>query len=350
MHEADDSTLARREFLKTTTGALVVGFTAADMPAGQAAQVAAVERGVKSGPPDAAEVDSYIAVHPNNTVTIFAGYVDLGQGGPTALCQIAAEELDLDFDQVLTVRNDTFVCTNGFTAASRTIGIGGTELRAAAAEARRVLLTRASGRPKAPTQNLPVSRGAVSVKGDAGRSVTYGELLGDQPFNYRYEPVTYTGGIELPRRSTTNAPPKPRAEYKVVGTRVPRADMPDKVRGTYVYMQHVRVPGMLHGRVIWPKGQGANGISIPAVASVDEQSIRDIPGVQIVRRRHFVGVVAANEWDAVRAARQLKITWEAFAPKLPGHEGIHDHYRAAKTTELVVVSEGDAVAALAQSG
>src|SRR6266853_4402244 len=345
MHDAEDhSVLARREFLKTTTGALVVGFSAAHMPVAHGAGGAAVERGLKSGPPDPAEVDSYIAVHPNNTVTIFAGYVDLGQGGPTALCQIAAEELDLDFHQVFTVRNDTFVTTNGFTAASRTIGIGGTELRAAAAEARRVLLTRASERLKVPIQNLTVTRGVVAVKGGASRSVTYGELLGDQPFNYRYAPVTYTGGIELPRRSTTNAPPKPRAEYKVVGTRVPRADMPDKVRGTYVYMQHVRVPGMLHGRVVWPKGQGANGVSLPKVLSIDNQSIKDIPGVQIVRRRNFVGVAAAHEWDAVRAARQLKITWEAFAPKLPGHEGIHDHYRAAKTIELVVVNEGDAVA------
>ena len=107
---------------------------------------AAVQRGVVSGPPDPAQVDSYVAIHPDNTATIFAGYVELGQGGPTALRQVAAEELDLDFDQVKDVRADTFVSTNGFTAASRTAGIGGTELRAAAAEARRVLLELASER------------------------------------------------------------------------------------------------------------------------------------------------------------------------------------------------------------
>src|SRR5580700_5079112 len=130
---------ARRDFLKTT-GSLVVGFSAAETLGAQSPVAADFQRGAVSGPPDDAQVDSYIAVHPNNTVTIFSGYVELGQGGPTALRQIAAEELDLDFDQVQTVRNDTFVCTNGATYASMTVAIGGVKLRAAAAEARRMLV------------------------------------------------------------------------------------------------------------------------------------------------------------------------------------------------------------------
>src|SRR5207237_10133771 len=130
MRNADDrAELARREFLKAT-GSLVVGFSAAETVA---AQSTAPARGSVSGPPDDAEIDSYIAVHPNNTVTIFSGYVELGQGGPTALRQIAAEELDLGFDQVQTVRNDTFVSTNGATSASMTVGVGGVKLSAAAA-------------------------------------------------------------------------------------------------------------------------------------------------------------------------------------------------------------------------
>src|SRR5947209_5508380 len=94
--------LARREFLKATTGALVVGLGASEVLIAQrqTSGTSPWERGIKSGPPDPAEVDSYLAVHPNNTATLFAGYVDLGQGGPTALRQIAAEELDLDFGQV----------------------------------------------------------------------------------------------------------------------------------------------------------------------------------------------------------------------------------------------------------
>src|SRR5262249_2697840 len=151
----------------------------------------AAARGATSGPPDDAQLDSYIAVHPDNTVTIFSGYVELGQGGPTALRQIAAEELDLDFDQVHTVRNDTFVCTNGATYASMTVAVGGVKLRAAAAEARRALLQLAAERLKAPVEELTVTRGVVSTK--THQSVTYGELLGDRPFNRKYEAVPYRG-------------------------------------------------------------------------------------------------------------------------------------------------------------
>jgi len=337
-------TLARREFLKST-GALVVGFSVAtELSAAQQGGPPAARwvRGAMSGPPDNAEIDSYIAIHPNNTATIFSGYVDIGQGGPTALCQIAAEELDLDFNQILTVRADTFVSTNGFTAASRTAGIGGTELRAAAAEARRALLTLAAERLKVPVSELTVAKGVVTVKSNPQRSVTYGALLGDKPFNQRYEAVPYSGGVELPRKNPDNAPPKPRSEYRIVGTKVPRLDMPEKVAGTYVYVQHVRLPGMLHGRVVWPRGQGALGISVPKVLKVDEQSIKDIAGVRVVRRENFVGVVAEREWDAVRASRQLKVTWEAFAPALPGDEALHDTFRKAKTNDTVVVNNGNA--------
>jgi nicotinate dehydrogenase subunit B len=349
----DHSALARREFLKTTTGALVVGLGANHLAIAQVQTAGASvwERGVRSGPPDPAEVDTFLAIHPDNTATLFAGYVDLGQGGPTALRQIAAEELDLEFGQVLIADNDTFVTTNGFTAASRTIGIGGTEVRAAAAEARRVLLTLASERLKAPVSDLTVAKGVVAVKQDARRSVTYGELLGDKRFNRRYEPPPFNNrGIEQPRTNADFAPPKSRAAYSLVGTRVPRPDMPDKVRGTYKYMQHVRVPGMLHGRVVWPQGQVAGAVSLPKVVSIDQESVKAIPGVRIVRRNNFVAVAADREWDAVRAARQLKVTWEPFAAVYPGHDGIHDTFRAAMTNDIVVFDSGDATAGLAQPG
>ena len=203
----------------------------AQAPAGAGA---ALQRGLVSGPPDPTLLDSYLAVHSNNTASIYLGYVDLGQGGPTALCQVAADELDLDFNQISIVRNDTFTCTNGFTAASRTAGIGGVETRVAAAEARRVLLGLASERLKAPVQDLTVAKGVVSVKGAPGRSVTYGELLGDKPFNRKFEPVRFDArGAATPRTNTDVAPLKSPSDYKVVGTRVPRPDMHDKVRGTY---------------------------------------------------------------------------------------------------------------------
>jgi nicotinate dehydrogenase subunit B len=353
MRESDDRAgdarpgVPRREFLKAT-GSLVVGFSATETLAAQVPATVAAARGTVSGPPDDAEIDSYVAVHPDNTVTIFSGYVELGQGGPTALRQIAAEELDLDFNQVQTVRNDTFVCTSGATYASMTVAIGGVKLRAAAAEARRTLLGLAAERLSVPVEDLIVARGVVAVKREPQRSVTYGDLLGDKRFNRRYEAVPYRGiGIELPRTNPNNAAPKPRDEYRVVGQRIPRFDIPDKVRGKYVYIQHVRIPGMLHGRVVWPRGQGTYGAGTPKVISIDEQSIKDIVTAKIVRRGSFVAVAAEREWDAVRAARQLKVTWDAVGP-LPGSDGLHDSFRAAKAKDLVVVDTGDAAAAMKQ--
>jgi CO/xanthine dehydrogenase Mo-binding subunit len=331
----------RRTFLKTS-GAVVVGIGVAAVPgsvqAGQA-RTGPYVRGVVSGPPDDAELDAYIAIHPNNTITIFSGHVDHGAGGPTTLRQVAADELDLDFSQVSIARNDTFVSTAGNTGASRTAATGGAKLRAASAEARRVLMTLASERLGVPAQELSVAKGVVFVRSDPRRSVTYGDLMGDRAFNRRYEPVTYDGGIELPRRGRNNAPQKSPADYTIVGARVPRMDTLAKVKGTLVFMQHVRVPGMLHGRVVWPRGQRAYG-SAPKVMSIDEKSIANLPGVRIVRRGNFVGVVAEREWDAVRASRQLAVTWDT-PPELPGSEGLFAKIRAAKTEDETVVNTGD---------
>ena len=130
--------------------------------------------------------------------------------------------------------------------------------------------------------------------------MSYGELVGDKPFDIKF---------------TGTAPRKPPSQYKLVGTRVPRVDMPAKVDGTYTHMQHVRVANMLHGRVVRPRGQRAYGTRAAPLA-IDEGSIKDIPGAQIVRRGDFVGVVAESEWDAVRAAQQLEVRWQD-TPSLP---------------------------------
>jgi CO/xanthine dehydrogenase Mo-binding subunit len=339
----------RRAFLKAT-GVVIVAFSIADRGRAQSKDAkAAPTRGLVSGPPDPNAVDSYIAINADNTATLYTGYVELGQGGPTALVQIAAEELDLEFEQVKTATVDTFVSTNGFTAASRTAGIGGTETRAAAAEARRVLLALAAERLDAAVGDLTVAKGVVSVGGDAQRAVTYADLVAGKSFDRTFEQFAYNGGIELPRKGADHAVPKPRDAYRIVGTRVPRPDIAEKVRGTYRFVHHVRLPGMLHGRVVWPRGQGAHGITNPTVVAVDEGSIADIPGVQVVRRNNFVGVVAEREWDAVRAARQLEVTWQPFAKALPGHERLFDRFRSAKTEDLIDTDDGDVDAALAHA-
>jgi CO/xanthine dehydrogenase Mo-binding subunit len=137
---------------------------------------------------------------------------------------------------------------------------------------------------------------------------------------------------------------KPVTSYNVVGTKVPRRDSPDKVMGQYTYMQHVRVPGMLHGRVVRPRGQSAYKAGA-RVVSLDEGSILDIPAARVVRKNDFIGVVAEDEWAAVKAAAQLKVAWDT-TPTLPGSDRMHEQMRSAKTEDRVVTQRGDTMAAL----
>jgi nicotinate dehydrogenase subunit B len=321
---------SRRDLLKGG-GAMIVGFSFAGELASTASAFAA--SGDIAGPPDPNAIDSWIALHADNTATLYFGKCELGQGNTTGLLQIAGEELDLDMSQLSAVRLDTNVTPNqGATSSSSSIERGGPQVRAAAAEARQALLARASVRLGVQTGSLTVAKGVVSIDGDPSRAVGYGELLGDKPFA-----VKFTG----------TAPQKQASQYRLVGTRVPRIDIPDKAAGKYEHMQHVRVANMLHGRVVRPRGQRAYG-SGAKVRSIDNSSIANIPGAQIVRRGDFVGVVAEREWDAVKAAQQLAVTWEA-SPALPDRAKLPEVLRAAKTTDTVVVNIGDAEKGFAQA-
>jgi nicotinate dehydrogenase subunit B len=320
-------TFPRRDLLKAG-GALLIGFAIRGAARAQTADGVALVTGPDQ--PDPNRLDTWIAIHADNTATIFIGFVELGQGCTTALLQLAAEELDLAMSQVKTVRLESHTMPNqGGTVASASVARGGPRIRAAAAEARQALLKMASQKLDAPVEFLTVSGGVVSVKQNPKKSVTYGQLVGDKPFN-----LPYTG----------TAPLKPFADYKVVGRSIPRLDIPDKAAGKYVHMHHVRIPGMLHGRVVRPRGQGAYGDGA-RVLSVEENSISGITGARVIRKRDFIGVVAENEWDAVRAARGLKVTWDQPAA-LPGTAGLHQQMRAAKTTDRMVLDNGDVGAAL----
>jgi nicotinate dehydrogenase subunit B len=323
--------VVRREFLKAG-GALVVGFSMRGVSLAQGPAASGL-RAAKPGPPDAKLIDTWIAVHADNTATAYIGYAELGQGASTALLQIAAEELDLEMNQISSVRLDTHVTPNqGATVASAAIERGGPTIRAAAAEARQALLALASRRLNVPVDRLIVSNGVVSVAGDATRSVKYGDLLGDKPFE-----IALTG----------TAPQKPVSQYKIVGSRHPRVDIPDKVSGAYTYVQQVRLPNMLHGRVVRPLGQGAYADGA-RVVNVDAASIAGIPSARIVRKRDFLAVVSPSEWDAVRAAKQLKVTWDMPA-SLAGTQGLFDQMRSAKTTDSVIAEKGDVSAALGRA-
>ena len=310
--------LTRRGLLKGG-GALIVGFSLAE--------AAWAQPGPPQGP-DRTRIDSWIAIHADNTATVLIGYVELGEGCTTSLPQVAAEELDLGMDQVRTVAHETGVTPyQGGTYSSSAIARGRPQVQAAAAEARLELMKRAALALGAPLEAFSVERGVVSAPGVA-RTVTYGELVGDRPFE-----IAFTG----------TATPKPPAQYRIVGQPIVRQDMAAKVAGTHRYVQHVRLPGMLHARIVRPRGQGAFGAP-PRIASVDEASIAGIPA-RVVRSGDFLAVAAEREWDAVRAARQLTVEWHR-GESLPGDADLYEQMRSADAQDRVVAERGDIEAAL----
>jgi len=316
----DKPFLVKRRDLLKAGGALVIPF---QLPAMVRAQAL---RDPKAGPPDPEQIDSWIAIHQDNTATVYIGFAELGQGCSTALLQVAAEELDLAMDQVATVGLDTHLTPNqGGTYSSSAIRVGGPQVQRAAAEARQALLAMAAEQLNTPAESLSVTRGVVSGPGTA--EISYGALIGERRFN---QPFTGT------------APVKDPATYTLVAAPVPRKDIPLKANGTYRYIQHLRLPGMLHGRIVRPPGQGAYRDGVRIVA-VNEDSISHIPGARVLRQNHFIGVVVPREWDAVKAARELEVTWERPST-LPGNDALFSRMENGPTNDRVVVDEGDVAA------
>jgi nicotinate dehydrogenase subunit B len=316
---------SRRDILKSG-GALVVSFSLA----------AASGQAEAQGAPTAAkplaltEVDSFLSIDAKGMVTVFSGKVDLGTGVATALPQIVAEELDVPLRMIKLVQGDTALTPEqGPTWGSLSVQIGGMQLRNAAATAKAALLEEAAKRLKVRKEDLKAADGAVSA---GSKRVSYGELIGNKAFALKLD-------------HTKPAPGKNPADYRIVGKPIPRADIPEKVTGTFVYMQDFRVAGMLHGRVVRPPAFGAR------LEGVDENSIKDIAGVvKVVRERDFLGVVAESEWGAIKAAHTLKASWSK-SETLPDAARLWEHVRASKVVKDEATSTvGDAAAALAEPG
>src|SRR5262249_20051117 len=269
-------------------------------------------------------LDAWLAVATDGAVTLFTGKVELGTGVTTALAQIVAEELDVRVERVGVIQGDTERTPNqGYTVGSKTIQQGGPQIRQAAADARRTLLGLAATRLNVAPEQLTVDDGVVGVRSEPGRRVTYAELIGGR----RFESAL-----------STAASSKRPSEYRVVGTSVARVDIPGKVTGAPSYVHDLRPPGMLHRRVGRPPAVGAT------VESIDESSIRDVPGhVRVVREGNFIGVVAEREEQAILAAHALKVTWHESAT-LPDMAELHREIRAARTADKAVNTPGDTTA------
>jgi nicotinate dehydrogenase subunit B len=313
--------LTRRQFLQST-GALVVAFGLPIESRGQ--QAPALRQSGGPLPPN--QLDSWLIIHKDGTVTVLTGKVELGTGVSTSLRQIVADELDCAFEKITWVQGDTAnTVDQAPTFGSQTIKRGGSQLRQAAAEAKATLLSLASARLGVAVETLTVSQGLIS---GGKKSVTYAELLGGLSFNGEI-----TGKIK----------PKNAGDYKLVGRSVPRVDIPAKASGEHIYLQNLRLPAMLHGRVIRPPSVGAK------LLRVDETSVKEIPGlVKIVVKENFVGVVCAREEQAIRAASELKITWQE-TPSLPAMNQLADTLRKISSNDKPPANSGDVEAALSAS-
>ncbi len=333
----------RREFVRTA-GGLLVGFSLVDpatVPLAFAQSPAAAAGGAaESTAPSPASLDAWLHVDTRGHVHVFTGKVEIGMGVETALGQIVAEELDVPVDRVSFVMGDTARTPDqGGVGGSTSISNGAKPLRNAAACARALLLQAASRHMGAPVASLDVRDGIVRVEGTASTQVSYGELTGGEALR---ETLQVTGrGFSLNVEGAGK--PKDPSTYRIVGQPVPRVDMGPKVLGTFRYVTEVRLPGMLHGRVVRPPGIGAH------VVSVDESAAKQVPGyVRTVVKGDFVGVVAEREWAAIRAARALTVTWSAPATSFPSHDGLYAHMREAvpKATRETL-KRGDVDGALA---
>ncbi|WP_375538966.1 molybdopterin cofactor-binding domain-containing protein [Pseudomonas frederiksbergensis] len=282
------------------------------------------------------ELGLFIAISDDGRVYGFNGHVDLGTGIRTSLAQIVAEELDLNLDQVCMVLGDTERAPNqGATIASATLQISAIPLRNAAAEARRYLLVTAAQRWSLDAGSLKIEAGVI--RAEDGRSTTFAELV---------------HGEHVELRISGTAPLKPAEDYRLVGKGAARVDIPGKATGELTYVHDMRVPDMLHGRVIRPPyaGLDCGDFVGNSLLEVDEASIAHIAGiVAVVVIRDFVGVVALREEQAIKAAQALKITWKTWNQGLPDLSDVEQAIRDNPRVQRVVLDQGNVDEALANA-
>src|SRR5690349_13626839 len=293
-HELD-----RRTFLKAG-GALIV--TAAVPGAVVGALTEAAAAAVPYPALDPTALATWLTIHADGSVTARSGHVELGHGVQTGLAQIVAEELDVPIGRITMILGHTNQTPDqGDTAGSTSIRVAGAQLRQIAAEGRAALLKLASQQLGTPVDALTVADGVVS---GGARRLSYGELVKGRVLT-AVAPITVSGYGGFRMSVTGSAKPKDPSRYGTVGKSVPRVEVPDKVTAKATYVQDVRVPNMLHARVIHPKGIGSTLVSVGDFAP-------KVPGARAVTKGNLVAVVAEREWDAIKGAGALKVNWSSW--------------------------------------
>jgi CO/xanthine dehydrogenase Mo-binding subunit len=322
-----ETTFTRRTFVKGS-GSLIIGFsllgttpmTALGAPEGEAVGV--------WPKPDVNQVDSFLEILSDGRVVGKVGKGTGSMGLITSIQQLFAEELDVPMDKITMKVGDSFLTPDQVGASgSNGMVTEWATVRQAAATARAKLLELASAKLGAPVSALSVKDGVVS---GAGKSASYGELIGGQKFNLAI---------------SAKAAQKDPAQFKVVGTSPPRTEIPHIVNGTYPYVMDVRLPGMLHARNIKPPVAGAELVSVDGP--------HNLPGlVKVVSKGNYLAVVAKTEWQAVQAASALKVTWKnPPAPKFPnGYDELYAYMGSSKPLATQTRTKvGDAPGAIAKA-
>src|SRR5215467_3113990 len=313
--------LSRRTFLKAG-GALVVMAAAPGAVIGAITEVAGAAMPFPALDPTA--LATWLTIHADGSVTARSGHVELGHGVQTGLAQIVAEELDVAVGRVTMILGTTNETPDqGVTAGSTSIRVAGAQLRQIAAEGRAALLKLASSQLGAPASALTVTDGVIS---SGTQRVSYGDLVKGRVLT-AVAPITVSGYGGFRMSITGTAKPKNPSQYTTVGKSVPRVEIPDKVTAKATYVQDVRVPNMLHARVIHPKGIGSTLVSVGSFVPA-------VPGARAVTKGNLVAVVAEKEWDAIRGAQALQVTWSDWN-KLPPSDGVYAALRKLPAVDKV---------------
>ncbi|MGZ5876491.1 MAG: molybdopterin cofactor-binding domain-containing protein [Bradyrhizobium sp.] len=270
-------------------------------------------------------LDSWIRIDADGSITVFTGKAEIGQGFKTAFQQIAAEELDVPFASLKVVTADTRRTANeGYTSGSNSMKDSGTAILNAAAQVRELLVAEAARRLNLPVENFRTENGAVIAPD--GQRLGYGDLVAGDMLHVQAQP-----------KSTLKNP----ATYKVMGQSVPRVDIPAKVTGGAAYVQDMRLPGMVHARVVRPPSYGAQ------LTECDTSAVEKLPGVvKVVRNGNFLAVVAQKEFQSIKAMRALSAAakWQE-TPGLPKQDDLPRMLTGLPSQDTTIFERSDPSAA-----
>ena len=315
--------LDRRQVL-AGSGALIVSFSLSKAFAQDQAPAAAPAPKPPGSLATAPYLDSWIRIDADGTITAFTGKVELGQGFKTAFQQIAAEELDVPFESVKVITADTRRTANeGYTSGSHSMQDSGTAILHAAAQVRALLMAEAAARLGLPAENLHTENSAVIAPD--GQRLGYGDLVAHEMLH-----------VEAQATSKLKDP----ATYKVMGQPVPRVDIPAKVTGGAAYVQDMRLPGMMHARVVRPPSYGAQ------LTECDTAAVEKMPGVvKVVRDGNFLAVVARKEFSAIKAMTALSSAakWKE-TPGLPKQDDLRSVLLSLPSQDKTIFQASDPAA------